>query len=409
MKARHLLFGLSVLAAMSAQARDIHGVRGYYNFTASQIQQDGIMRVDSRTGNKDNNWLPAINYDGDFVSSVLGVGDAAKNWWRTTAYLNYQSTDQTLKITKDYPVVAFKFALPVNVSDSTDASMSAEFWWNNPYTGAHQLMGKDAGYPLNGISNNGRMDWAHIWRGRKITASNAGIMQGRDSVKLRTDNRYSSWTATDDGVAYTVISKSNVTAAAKDTSFIVMRLPDEADGTSEFVLLVNYYAIADTAAEAVESKRLLDRKDIESVGWHIMSTGHSNIDDAVEAPTAHIKWMKTFGGLSAAIAAISKANNFGDGTESAAKSQLNYGLYYAEQNLRNYSFRNEDPSNPDDAAYIAYKNAYDNANAVYNSESSTDADYAAASTALQEARVALLSARSTSSTPRRAYKSPRPT
>lgn len=391
MKARHLLFGLSMLAALPLSARDIHSVKGYYNYTASQIQQDGIMRVDSKTGNKDNNWLPAVNYDGDFMASVLGVADAAKNWWRTTAYFNYQATDQNIKITKDYPVVAFKFSLPQNVTDNTDASMSAEFWWKNPYTGKNQAMGKDAGYPLNGIASNGRMDWAHIWRGKKIEASNAGIMQGRDSCFLRTDKAYNRWKSTEDGVAYTLLTKKT-TAADNDTSFVIMRLPDETDGRSEFVMLINYYSIPDTAAEAAASKRLLDRKDIESVGYHIMSFGYSSIEDATAAPTAYIKWMKTFTSLSDAMGQITKANNFGDGTESVAKTQLNYSLYYAEQDLKNYSFRNEDPDNPTDEAYVAYQTAYINANAVYNNESSTEADYAAANNALQQARVALLTA-----------------
>lgn len=385
-----------MLAALPLSARDIHGVKGYYNYTPSQMLQDNLLYL-FRTGYADANWTPSYAADGDFLVTHLGVQNATRNEWMSSVGFGHNNNKGfvgNLRITKNYPVVAFKFCLPVNVADSTDTSMSAEFWWTSPYTGKSETMSwNDYKGGFEGLSN-GRSDWAHIYRGRKITAANAGIMQGRDSVKLRTDNRYSSWTATDDGVAWTYIRQKLNT----DTSMVIMRLPDETgeEGVkSEFVLLLNYYAIPDTASAKDGSRytgRLLDRMDIQSVGWHIMSTGHTNIEDAVEAPVSYVKWMKTFPSLSAAIAAISKANNFGDGTESAAKSQLNYGLYYAEQNLRNYSFRNEDPSNPDDAAYIAYKNAYDNANAVYNSESSTDADYAAASTALQEARVALLSA-----------------
>lgn len=385
---------MSMFAALPMGARDIHSVKGFYNYTAAQLEQEGFLSLFSATGNKDANWVPSFAYEDGWVVTHMGVQNVSKNEWMSSLAFNKQASTVDLRITKNYPVVAFKFSVPVNVADSTDANMTAEFWWKNPYTGKASTLNWNAG--LEGLASNGRTDFAHMWRNRKIQNENAGIMLGRDSVKLRTDNAYSKWKTTDDGVAWTFIKQK----ANTDTAMVFMRLPDETGETgpkAEFVLLLNYYAIPDTASTAAASGRLLDRMDIQSVGWHIMSTGTTNIEDAVEAPVSRIKWMKTFANLNEAIAAISTANNYGDGTDSEARTQLNYQLYYAERNLRNYSFRNEDPAAPDDAAYIAYKAAYDKANAVYDDASSTDEDYASASSALQEAREALLKASDLSS------------
>ena len=56
MKPKFLLLAFMALLSTAVQARDIHGVKGYYNYTAAQLQQDGLCRVDEGTGNKDKNW-----------------------------------------------------------------------------------------------------------------------------------------------------------------------------------------------------------------------------------------------------------------------------------------------------------------------------------------------------------------
>jgi hypothetical protein len=386
-----LLTGL-VCVATGAQAqttRAIHGVKGYYNYTASQLQQDGFLAVDTKTGNKDPNWVPSMVYNGDFVDFNLGVGDVSKNWWRLSAKFNYKCTDATIKITKNYPVVGFKFTLPVNVTDSTDASFSIEHWWQNPYSGTNGLMTYKNGCGLNGVNGGGRMDYAHIWRNRKF--QNEGTMTGRDSIKFITDNKQNKWykDETNNLVEY-FRTASTGTSASKDTSFVIVRLPDDvADGKSEFVAFLNYYSIADTSSQAVESKRLLDRMDIANVGFQLMFFGYEKIDGATAAPMGSIKWMKTFSSLKEALGSLTADNNYGDGTESALKTQLNYSLYYAEQALNGFKFRNSDPEGePDDEAYITYKAAYEEANQVYNDANSTDADYSAANEKLQAARVA---------------------
>ena len=390
MKPKFLLLASMALLSTAVQARDIHGVKGYYNYTAAQLQQDGLCRVDGGTGNKDKNWLPTINFADGYMENVLGVGDAAKNWWRMTTYLNYRAQDQNIKITKNYPVVALKFSLPKNVNEEA-INMTIEHWWKNPYDGKYSTMTYKNGLGINGVSSNGRNEWATMWRGKKITNSKAGLMVDRDSCKMAGDNKYDKWlTNQDEGIAYMMRTGNYGTAASKDTSAVVMRLPETAPDKDEFVLLLNYYSIADTlTTEAVKpSKRLLDRTDIESVGYHLMFFGYSNIEDAIEAPKAYVKWMKTYSSLKDAMDQITLTNNYGDGTESVAKTQLNYGLYYAEEALAGFKYLNSEPDADDDPAYKAYKAAYEVANEVYNSASATDADYANANSNLQEARVA---------------------
>lgn len=392
MRPKLLLIASLAMLSAAIQARDIHGVKGYYNYTAAQLQQDGIMRAQSDNGNKDPNWVPSVTFDGDYVVNSLGVADAAKNTWRMTNLFNYRAAEHNVKITKNYPVVGFKFSVPKNVEDDTWCGLTVEHWWKSPYDGKNSLLSYKAGLGLQGVSGNGRVDWGVLWRGHKVSKANtrAGLMEGRDSCKLAGDNNYRNWTSIEkEGILYTYRSTGEISTVKKDTSFVFMRLPDSAPDREEFVVFMNYYSIADTCtAEAMPSKRLLDRKDIESVGYHLMFTGTSNVEDAFEAPTAYIKWMKTYATLGEAMSEITLANNYGDGTESVAKTQLNYGLYYAEEALAGFKYLNSEPDADDNPAYKTYKAAYEAANEVYNSASATDADYANANSNLQAARVA---------------------
>ena len=171
-------------------------------------------------------------------------------------------------------------------------------------------------------------------------------------------------------------------------------LPDGSD-EANYICILNYGSIEDTVSVengGAESRLLLDRTSIESIGFHIMFFGYKTIEGCKEAPYAKVKWMKTFAIYEDAMNSLTADNNWGDGTESAAKSQLNYQLYYAEQDLNGFAFRNSDPATPDDPAYVAYQTAYNEASAIYAKAGATDAEYEAAVKALQEARAALLAA-----------------
>lgn len=392
MEVRHLLMAGLLVASVPVSARDIHGVKGFYNWTAAQMQQDGFVKVDPKTGNKDANWLPAINFDNGYLNSYLGVGDAAKNWWRTTAYFNYRAQDAGITITKNYPVLAFKFSLPENVTPSTESSVTMEHWWKNPYDGSYSLMNNKTGLGINGLASNGRLEYIKSWPGKTIVSADHPLV-GRDSVKLGWEGNYTKYRKTDDGVVY-AYRDVKVNGVAIPT-FTCAVLPETGAGKTEYIAILNYGSIEDTVSVengGAASRVLLDRTNIESVGFHIMFFGYKTIDGCDAAPEANIKWVKTFAGYEEAMASLTADNNWGDGTESAAKTQLNYALYYAEQILKGYSFRNSDPDNPDDAYYIAYQTAYTAANGVYTDAAATDADYENATAQLQAARVALMTA-----------------
>lgn len=410
MEFRHLLPAVLLTVAASASARDIHGVKGFWNYTASQMKADGIVRVDPKTGNKMSPlWLPNISFDNGYLTDTLGVGGLDDNskaseasWWRSTVYLNYRAQESNITITKDYPVVMFKFSLPRNGAIEGDATkapnMTIEHWWKSPYDGTCKLMTNKTGEGVNGVAANGRLDYMKVFPGFKCQQEDSKLY-GRDSVKIGWEGNHSKYIKTDDGVV--LISRSVMVPATKTEgvdqqslpTFTMAVLPDQDGEECNYIGIINYGSIEDTVSVAnggAPSRLLLDRTNIESIGFHMMFFGYKTIADCQEAPYAKVKWMKTFASYEDARNALTADNNWGDGTESAAKSQLNYQLYYAEQNLNGFAFRNSDPSSPDDPAYIAYQNAYNEANTVYNNAASTDADFDAATKSLQDARQALL-------------------
>lgn len=395
--------------ASAVAARDIHGVNGYHNWTAAQMQADGFVRVDGNTGNKDKNWLPSINFDGGYLNDILGVGGADDNskesersWWRSTVYFNFQAKEANLTITKDYPVLMFKFSLPTNGAIEGNPVQSPvltlEHWWKSPYDGKTCLMTNKTGLGINGLAANGRMDYMRVFPGIKCRQEGSKLL-GRDSVKIGWEGNHTKYRTTDEGVVYAyrdvkvpATAVEGVTQVTHPTWTMAV-LPTASTDRCEYICILNYGSIEDTVSVAnggAESRRLLDRTNIESVGFHMMFFGYKTIADCTEAPTASVKWVKSFASYEDAMNSLTSVNNWGDGVESAAKSQLNYALYYAEQDLNGFAFRNTDVDNPDDPAYITYQEAYNKANAVYDNAASTDADFEAAAKELQEARAALL-------------------
>ena len=395
--------------ASAATARDIHGVNGYHNWTAAQMKADGFVRVDGNTGNKDKNWLPAISFDGGYLTDTLGVGGADDNskesersWWRSTVYFNFQAKEANLTITKDYPVLMFKFSLPKNGVIEGDQGKSSvltlEHWWKSPYDGKNCLMNNKTGLGINGLASNGRMDYMRLFPGIKCQQEGSKLL-GRDSVKIGWEGNHTKYRTTDEGVVYAYRDVKVPATAVEGVNQVTLPtwtmavLPMENTDRCEYICIVNYGSIEDTVSVengGAESRRLLDRTNIESVGFHMMLFGYKTIADCTEAPHASVKWVKTFASYEDAMNSLTEANNWGDGTESPAKSQLNYALYYAEQDLNGFAFRNTDVDNPDDPAYIAYLTAYNKANAVYENAASTDAEFENAAKELQEARAALL-------------------
>jgi hypothetical protein len=419
---KNRLFTLVVALLMTSIgfARDIHGVNGFYNWTPSQFQAAKNIAISSGTVFNPA-WISKVSYGTNYIDVQLGVNSKTYNGgfpWRTTVRVQ-DFGDGTMTITKNYPVVAFKFSMPNNNlttgQSNDDIQMFVEHWWYNPYTGTRGLMSNVSGLGLAGFASNGR--YSYIYRyPYKICNNPANLNFGRDSVKLGGMNALTEHKISSNGVLWSSRQANTGTIVTSDTSMVFMRLPSSSNEKAEYIVLLNYYSIADTSYLAGSSKRILDRMNLKISDYYInffarRDTLYSKYDttfatdgsvqkiDTTKLPIAqnmipscNIKWMKTFTSIQDAWSNINSENAWGDGVESAQKSALNYGLYYAEVLLNGYCWRNSDPNVPDDKAYLAYKAAYDEANAVYNNSGATDQQYTQANTLLQAAKETFLAA-----------------
>lgn len=107
----------------------------------------------------------------------------ACQWRASFDFLHDKKGDSglRLKVTKENPVVAIKFALPINVLDSCKTDVGTEMWWINPVTGACETIGWQ--YGMEGI-NNGRCDFVKKYPGIKVKTSKDENDAGRDSVSM---------------------------------------------------------------------------------------------------------------------------------------------------------------------------------------------------------------------------------
>ncbi|MDP4277885.1 MAG: hypothetical protein Q8914_09665, partial [Bacteroidota bacterium] len=391
-------------------ARDIHGVNGFYYWSPAQLQSAKMLTLSN--GTKWAKWASALTYGNDYANIQLGVNNTTNNGgyaWRTTVRVQDYG-DGIMTITKNYPVVAMKFSMPNNNltkgQSVDDVNMFVEHWWYNPYTGVRGLQTNKTGLGLNGMASNGRYSYVYYYPW-KICADPTNLNVGRDSVKLGGLNAMTEHHITANGVLWASRQGNTGTVATSDTSLVFIRLPSSSNEKAEYIVLMNYYSIADTSTTlATASKRILDRQNLklsdlyinfmarrDTVAYDTTFTAEGaivKIDTMAIAqnqiPSCSIKWIKTFKSLNDAWSMMNQENAWGDGSESAQKSALNYGLYYAEQLLGGYCWRNADPNAPDDGAYLAYQKAYNDANAVYNNVASVDSNFAAATQALQRAK-----------------------
>lgn len=405
MRIRHLLLASMALSALPMMARDVHGVNGFYNYTAQQINATGNMFSWFVEGSKYEGFKHSdMLLDGDYLKLILGKNsdektmDAGKfatttqacQWRASFDFLHDKKGDSglRLKVTKENPVVAIKFALPINVLDSCKTDVGTEMWWINPVTGACETIGWQ--YGMEGI-NNGRCDFVKKYPGTKVKTSKDENDAGRDSVSMA--GRFTQ--KLDNGVVMRF--QTNDKKWEGEKNLVVLRLPDNED-KAEFIVLVNYAAARDYYNPTYYY--LANHDYIEIPSWHLNFGGWAKDYDEdgldlpeEQRPTMYLKWVKTFKNIEDAVNnEITKENNWGDGTESIAKSRLNYALYYAEQYLNGFLFRNAEYPELDDMAYKAYKEAFDAANKVFNNASSSDADYEVAVSDLEKAKVIFLHA-----------------
>src|SRR5574344_530024 len=146
MKIKHLLLGMSLAVASTATARDIHGVKGYYNFTGASLVNQKLVSLGTN-GNKVDDYKSAFSAYGEWLQMNVGVDNTAEavggGWsnsteqWRTVLCINPANSAKTdyatdIMITRNYPVVMMKLLMPV-YQDKTYQNFWAEHFWDNPY------------------------------------------------------------------------------------------------------------------------------------------------------------------------------------------------------------------------------------------------------------------------------------
>src|SRR5574344_2549063 len=73
-----LSFSIAAMFAIGIQAQEVHGVGGFYNWTAQQMKADGNVTTDGN-GVKWSNWKSSLNFEDDYVKMVMGVNNTTYN------------------------------------------------------------------------------------------------------------------------------------------------------------------------------------------------------------------------------------------------------------------------------------------------------------------------------------------
>lgn len=334
-----------------AQTSDaVHGQNGYYNYTAQQMQADGVTFPMFSDGQKVEGWhnLDA-QFDGDYVKFVMGLNSDTPS---AVVYKSGNSTDKTsytwrvsfkflpkdtIRITKDYPVVAWKFSLPYNSLSEAKTEMFCEHWINNPLTGKAQVFNNKWGTntldeskknidwyydPVKGIRTDGRFYYWTKYPGLANTENTKDVIKDMDWASVADWNSKGLSVNSDYGFIYNNLdSKTNI----KDKSMEFIRLPKSAEEKAEFIVLINYGVIEDIEEGKGQTKNafldVYDHLGIPRQHFNFScqadktnENGQDKSND--EKPVVYLKWMKTFKSIDDAEAAICESNNWGDGTTS---------------------------------------------------------------------------------------------
>ena len=388
MKKGHF-FSLALLAVcVGASAQDpIHGVDGYYNWTAAQLKASDALGV-GNNGKKVKGWYPEVGYtdDMEYVRFTMGINNNVNEteWGgfqhRSELVLKENTPGEgVMTITRAYPVVAFKFSIPEN-NEGTGV-LSGYF---EPQFNAYDADGNGGRLWLNGLDGNSRARLVHY--------SGTGVLTdalGRDSVKLNNGNNgYSSYR-----------TANTVHKEYKDTIWHVLRLdPKVGEKKTDILFAMDLSTICDEAKNGDEAIRSLDTTNIKLSGFSLGFLGvhadtlayeivdgdtvGSHVKTIEERPTVYLKWIKTFASMKDFEASLSDENNWGDGPAvDPNKPVLNSALYEMQQFMYNYKFSDR---------LGVLNEAYEKALAVYNDAGSKPEDYKAQIEALSVAKSAFL-------------------
>ena len=262
MKLRHLLSASLLCGFGMAGARDVHGVKGYYNWTPLQMQASSVVQLGPE-GYKWESWSPDFLFEDDYLNWRLGVNNTTRrdsSGFEFRSRLDFREAVKGtgfVTMTPDYPIYVFKVSLPMQTETKKGSSNTlwSEFFWHNPYTGAQDedMCGNGAG-GLFGFTNGGKkvIDIA------KNAYPYLKDQYGRDSVAIVWANKETPYEkVVADG-------KEGQVAQVGDTVWFIKRLPvDYEKDKCEFVVAVNFASIRDSSSLALPSKRLLDRVSIK--------------------------------------------------------------------------------------------------------------------------------------------------
>lgn len=383
MSFKHLLFASLLMSAGTVAARDVHGVNGYYNWTAAQMEADANIQFGPE-GFKWAQWNPSYVYEGDYLKWRLGVHNTTfepeKGGFQFRSRIDWRekiSGDGFMTMTPQYPVFVAKISIPMqtNATKGNANNWWAEFFWHNPYTGQQDFdMPHDGGGGFWGFAKAlDVVKAACPWQKDEL---------GRDSVYLYNSDK-------NDPTVSIRYNGGDKTAQPNDTVWYMKRLPVTYDKDKcEIVFAVNFASIRDSSQLALETRRLIDRVPIKISHFSLgcitradtlyveldengdtISTRTKTLD---EVPCVYVKWIKTYPSMDAVIKSLTEENNWGDGpVEDPQKSVLNTALYKAEVVIREFVNYDGDANDK----YAALNQAQKEANDVYNKEGATTDEY----------------------------------
>lgn len=397
MKLKYLLGASLVCCAGMVGARDVHGVNGYYNWTPMQMMASGVVQLGPE-GHKWSQWEPSFLVEGDYLNWRLGVNNTTRrdsSGFEFRSRLDFRETvagTGFVTMTPEYPIYVFKVSVPMQTEtkQGSNNTLWSEFFWHNPYTGAQDedMCGNNAG-GLFGFTSGGKkvIDIAkNIYPYYKDA-------YGRDSVNIIWHNA-----ATPD---FKVVNdgKEGQVAQVGDTTWFIKRLPVGYDQEKcDFVVAVNFASIRDSSAQALPSRRLLDRLPIKisHFSFGLISYADTAVvirneaGDSIgvraktpeEVPNVYVKWIRTARNITEVWNGLTAENNWGDGPyEDPQKSVLNAALYQAGTVIDGFQLYQGDG----DDAYAGLKEMYTQAEAVYNDAAATSEQYVEAVADLNEA------------------------
>ena len=372
-----LTFAMVSLLTLTASAQ-VHGVDGFYYWTAKQMQADGNVTVDNN-GKKWNAWKNTLSFDGDYLKVIMGVHDTKfydngiGYYWRSGFSINEPSTGagiMTLPKKDDsgntYHVLAFKFSMPKNHETAKGAPAGAINI--EPYMGWYAP----------GATSASDMPYPGASKGKyqpvRITVGGAS-----------------------DGVTDTVIYRSRgYKKSATETANCIHVFTVDGDANTDIICIYDLTAHDYNGTNTIDLA--LDTCDVKisnfSIGMNGIYADTLKVVDGVaqagvakttdERPYYDFKWLRTFKSMEEADAFCSENN--GDGPNFCPERDvLNAAIYQAQQFEAGYTYA-------DESALSGLATAIQAAQTVYDNTTATASDYQAQIDALAAANKAFLTA-----------------